>query len=498
MSSGSHAPDEEHAEAQDDAEEEQLLSTPQRLGKIRDIALRILAGDGVAARSGRGVDAHTTREMGACGVGGDDAQSQRVEGGDGGGGFEDVDAEEARMWVEEAHVGATEVIARVLESMIAATEEGLAKQRAVTVAAGVERRDAGRERRRQAAEKMHAAELQQATEEHERACRAARDRAHALLFSHQHHRQEIQPQEEEVRSRNTSVDEVRGQVRGQVRAHPEPAPWDARLVSECSEEGGTRTSIQGGERHGWKEDGANGSLANGSMQSARERPRERERDSDSEVNGSMARSSWSQGSRSQGSRTLEEGEVDTGCCTSLTGHERAEEGQRPRVVQVEKEVEVEKEEPFGVRVCDLQLRGGGVAAMQQMQQNQKMQMHGGGVEYKVKLSFQGSKARSPPSPLHPTRSSAHPLLVKWSDAFDFLAQGVGASTSAGGAGQHITVKVVKIQRSSCGAYPVESVEGVCEVAVQAPRHGQRGARYTFSSLSILTFYFFCMYQGNDF
>ena len=37
--------------------------------------------------------------------------------------------------------------------------------------------------------------------------------------------------------------------------------------------------------------------------------------------------------------------------------------------------------------------GGGVAATQQMQQNQKMQMQGGGVEYKVKLSFQGSKAR---------------------------------------------------------------------------------------------------------
>ena len=476
MSSGSHAPDEEHAEAEVDAEEEELLSTPQRLGKIRDIALGILAGQGVAAAgSGRGVDARDIGEMDASRGGGDDAPAQRVKGGDGGGSFEDVDAEEARLWVEEAHVGAAEVIARVLESIIAATEEGLAEQRAVMVAAGVERRNAGRERRLQAAEKMHAAELQQANEEHERACRAARDRAHALLFSHQHHRQEMQPREEEERSRNSSVDSIL-QVRGQVFARPEPAaPSDASLVSECSEEGGTRTSIQGGERHGWKEDGANGCLANGSMPllvpSARERQRERARDSDPEVNGSMARSSGSEGSRSQGSRTLDEGEVDTGSCASLTGHARAKEGQRPPVVQEEQEVE-----PFGVRVCDLQLRGGGVTATQQMQQNQKMQMQGGSVEYKVKLSFQGSKARSPPSPLLPTRSTAHPLLVKWPDAFDFLAQGVGAIPSAGGAGRRIAVKVVKLQRSSCGAYPVESVEGLCEVAVQVPRHGQRGTR----------------------
>ena len=288
-----HAPDEEQAEAEDDAEEEEeeeeeeeVLTTPQRLGKIRDIALGILAGGGgpgAAVGAGRGADAFAAGETGAGGEGGDDAHAQRAEGG-AGGSFEDVDAEEARMWVEEAQVGAEQVIARVLQSMLAAAEEGRAEEHAVAVAAGVDRRIADRERRRRAAEERHVVELRHAQEEQELACRAARNRAHALLFSQQHHRQELPAQEEDgagggswvqagsceesARSRHSSLNDSAQVAGGCQRSEPASHASHASQTSQTShafqtshavpvrgEDGGASGSLQGEESGGLEEDG---------------------------------------------------------------------------------------------------------------------------------------------------------------------------------------------------------------------------------------------------
>ena len=53
---------------------------------------------------------------------------------------------------------------------------------------------------------------------------------------------------------------------------------------------------------------------------------------------------------------------------------------------------------------------------------------------------------------------------------------------ARGEGSVLTVKVVKIKKVSSGAFPVESVEGVCHVELHPPKNGQRGTRWKWHDL----------------
>jgi len=142
--------------------------------------------------------------------------------------------------------------------------------------------------------------------------------------------------------------------------------------------------------------------------------------------------------------------------------------------------------PFAVTVCDLQLRGGPAASAQHQPPPHKIGMRGGSIEYQVKLSVRGCKARSvTAAPCHnATRASRYPLLVKWPDTFDLLVEGEGSDLGESNADGRclLVAKVVKVKKASADAYPVESVEGVCRVPLLPPANSQTVTRWKWHDL----------------
>ena len=422
-------------------EEDAAVTTPERLSRIRSIALGILVGGAPAAdklQPGSFGASDSQRRSGS-----QEREAQGDIGADAHGLVGGVrgEAEEAAMWLEQAELGVLGVLSSAVASLVDAVVNGCVDEEVEAVNARVRRRQEAEAEKRQ----REAAEARQ----------QALDRCHDLFVQQQRRLQqagEIATSQSREVAQGPSLAGVDTEASAAGAAETAEVAWPGANEGNdgereiCSEASVVASSPEGKVASVCSDDAGRGNAVAGSRSGANCWT------STSSVCEVGVQGppldelvdSYADGQHDEQYRHADAGSVGG---TIVGGLGEGEAQARPGAQDGGSGASelVEAVAPFTVRVYDLRLRGGAAWGAQQLQQQQKLSMKGGSLEYKLKLVVDGCKARTVPGSLQASRSAAHPARVNWSDAFDFLVeQGVGV----GGVGGLLMVKLVKIKKVS--------------------------------------------------